>query len=241
MDIEKRFEELARRADERCYTTFSDFLNVDEENVLAKTVLPVPFRIWGGYDGAERCVAAFGYNVENEDYPISIVEIKPVAPKFADFLSHRDFLGSLMGLGIKREMLGDIIVKDNTGYLFCVNTMADYISSSLDKVRHTVVKCTVINNLPDVVCNNTVDKDIIVSSIRIDAVVAAVYNFSRSGVKEYFLAGKIFVNSAPCENFSYNLKNGDVVSVRGKGRFVFEAVGGSTKKNKNIVKIKMYV
>lgn len=240
MDMEKRFYELALRADERCYTTYSDFLNMEEQSVINNMKLNIPYKLFGGYDMAERCVAGFGFDCEESAFPISVVKAEPVSKKFADSLSHRDFLGSLMGLGIKREVVGDIIIDNNIGYIFCLGSIADYICRNLGKVRHTIVKCSVAGSLPEGITENAENKEIIVSSVRIDTVIAGVYNFSRSAVKEYFLNRKVFVNSTLCENFSYTLKKGDIISVRGKGRFVFNDILGSTRKNRNIIAIKVY-
>lgn len=110
--LEKRFNELYNRANQNYYPVFSDFLNLEEQSVLAKSYLPCV--LYGGYEGAERVVAGFGDNVCEQDFPIRCVEIKPVNKKFADKLSHRDFLGGLMNLGIKRELLGDIIIFENS-------------------------------------------------------------------------------------------------------------------------------
>lgn len=107
---EKRFLELADRAEQRCYTTFSDFLNMEEESVLSALHFNISYRLYGGYDGAERCISAFGYDLEDAEFPISIIKAEPASPKFADKLSHRDFLGSLMGLGIKKERYSAILL-----------------------------------------------------------------------------------------------------------------------------------
>jgi len=240
MDIEKRLNDLARRADERCYIIFSDFLNMEEQSSLQHMKLRVPYVLFGGYAMAERCLAAFGYGSDAAVFPIAIVKAEPVMQKFADRLSHRDVLGALMGLGIKREVLGDIVISGNAAYIFCLEGMAEYICRNLNKIKHTSVTCTLADKLPDEIADTAQDKELIVSSARIDAAAAAVYNFSRSAVKEYFTNRKVFVNSSLCENFSYNLKEGDVVSVRGKGRFVYNGILGSTKKNRNVISVKIY-
>lgn len=238
--IQKRFEELSSRAALRYYTTFSDFLNMEEQSELLALRLETPFKLFGGYDGAERCVAAFGDDCESAVFPISYIKIEPAAKKFADKLTHRDFLGSLMGLGIKRETLGDIIVKDNTGYLMCLNSVADYIVSNLSKVKHTGVKCSAVSHLPQGVQSEPAEQQEIVASLRIDVLTAAVYNLSRSAVKELFTERKIFVNSALCENFSLIPKEGDIISVRGKGRFKFTEILGKTKKGRLVVSLSVY-
>lgn len=237
---EKRFLELADRAEQRFYTTFSEFLNMEEESVLNALHFNINYCLFGGYDGAERCIAAFGYDCEEADFPISMIKVEPVSPKFADKLSHRDFLGSLMGLGIKREVLGDIVISDNTGYIFCLNTIAGYIVQELSKVRHTIVKCSIADALPDSAVKTPEEEQMVVASERLDVLVSAVYHFSRSAVKELFVARRIYVNSRICENCSYIPKEKDIISVRGKGRFVYNGVIGKTKKDRNIISVGVY-
>lgn len=237
---EKRFEELARRADDRCYTTYTEFLNMEEQSELLSLRLNVPFRLYGGYDGAERCIAAFGYDCESALFPISYIKIEPSAKKFADKLTHRDFLGSLMGLGLKREVLGDIIIADNTGFLMCLDTVADFIANDLTRVKHTSVKCNAVSALPEGMQSEPQEQEETVASLRIDVLTAAVYNLSRNAVKELFNQRKIFVNSALCENFSFIPKEGDVISVRGKGRFKYGETLGKTKKGRLIVQLFVY-
>lgn len=239
-NLEKRFLELADRAEQRYYTTFSDFLNLEEESTLNALHFNMDYRLFGGYEGAERCVAAFGYDCGETEFPITIIKAEPVSLKFADKLSHRDFLGSLMGLGIKREVLGDIVIADNIGYIFCLNSIAEYIVQSLSKVRHTIVKCSIVEALPNSAVKKPEEEQLVVASERLDVIVSAVYNFSRSAVKELFIARKIYVNSRLCENFSYIPKEKDIISVRGKGRFVYNGVLGKTKKSRNVISVGVY-
>lgn len=238
--MQKRFEELSSRAAQRYYTAFSDFLTMEEQSELLSLRLESPFKLFGGYEGAERCVAAFGEDCENAVFPISYIKIEPVAKKFADKLTHRDFLGSLMNLGIKRETLGDILIKDNTGYLMCLDTVADFIANDLTRVKHTSVKCNAVSALPEGMQSEPQEQEEIVASLRIDVLTAAVYNLSRNAVKELFNQRKILVNSALCENFSFIPKEGDVISVRGKGRFKYGETLGKTKKGRLIVQLFVY-
>lgn len=241
MDIlEKRFTELARRADIRYCNTFSDFLNMEEQSTLKALSLAAPHCLFGGYDGAERCVAAFGTDCEDAEFPIAIIKAAPAAPKFADKLSHRDFLGSLIGLGIKREVLGDIVIAENTGYIFCLSGIADYIVNTLDKVKHTSIKCTLVTELPETAQSHPEEEEINAASERLDVLTAAVYRLSRSEVKELFTNGRMYINSRMCENFSYIPKSGDIISVRGKGRFIYGGVLGSTRKGRLVCRVQVY-
>lgn len=235
--IEKRFEELNERAYERGYNIFSDFLNMEEQSMLKSTYLPCV--LYGGYPMAERVVAGFGKGVSEEKFPITCICAIPLMQKFADELSHRDFLGALMNLGIKRELLGDIIVKDNCGYILCLEHIADYICENLERVRHTSVKCE-RSELPEDLGNEPEPTEVFAASKRVDGVIAAVYNLSRNETAKLIKAEKVFVNSKLTASNSYMLDDNDIVSVRGFGRFVFDKEIKMTKKGRLVLEIKKY-
>lgn len=234
----KRFNELYNRSYNKHYPCFTDFLNLEEQSILAGEHLPC--LCYGGYENAQRVVAGFGDNVKKQDFPIVIVKITPCMQKFADSLSHRDFLGALMNLGIKRELLGDIVIFENCGYLYCLNHIAEYITDNLTKVKHTSVNAEITSTPPSQLQQPPKPVEIIVSSLRIDAVVSAVYKLSRNQAKELFGASKIFVNSRLTENSSYNLKESDIISVRGYGRFIYENTLRTTKKDRLIISVRIY-
>ena len=240
---QKRFEELAQRANDREYTVFSDFLGLSEISEISAMRFSVPVTLWGGYDNAERCVACFGdreYFADKSDYPIKCILIKPVNQKFADNLSHRDFLGSLMGLGIRREVLGDIIISENKGYLFCLETIADYIIENLTQVRHTTVECELTENIPTDILPQPENLEIIVSSERLDVIVSAIYKMSRSQVLPIFHTEKVFVNGIVKTSPSATLNVGDKVSVRGFGRFIYNGVLRHTKKDRLVISVDIF-
>ncbi len=240
---QKRFDELSQRANERGYTVFSDFLGLSEISELSAMRFSASVTLWGGYEEAERCVACFGdrdYFNDNSDYPIKCILIKPVNQKFADSLSHRDFLGSLMGLGIRREVLGDIIINENCGYLFCLDTIADYIIENLTQVRHTTVKCEITEKIPADVLPQPENREIIVSSERLDVIVSAIYKMSRSQVLPIFHTEKVFVNGAVKTSPSATLNIDDKVSVRGFGRFIYKGVLRTTKKDRLVIGVEVF-
>ncbi len=239
--LKSRLDDLANRAYERNYNTFSDFLNLEEASVLQGMRLPLPYRLFGGYDSAERCVAGFGDEIADGEFPIVCIEIAPLQQKFADKLTHRDFLGSLMNLGISRSTLGDIVVADNTGYLFCLETISEYITENLTRVKHTTVNSKVVDMLPDCVNKEPGSAEIIVPSLRADAVICAVYHLSRNASKLLFAQDKVFANHRLVASGSHFLKDGDTVSVRGYGKFNVREVLRSTKKERLVIKIEIYV
>ena len=235
--IEKRFNELYSRSYEKNIKCFTDFLNIDEQSILEGTYLVCVKH--GGYPLAERVIAGFGDGIEEADFPIALLKIAPVNQKFADKLTHRDFLGALMNLGIKRELLGDIIVSENTGYLFCIEQIKAYIIDNLRTLKHTTVSVNEIEQLPDTAVKEPEIKQVIVSSLRLDALISAVYKLSRSQSSKLFLQDKIFVNSKLISNNSYQLKDSDIISVRGFGRIYYVSQIKTTKKNRIVVEIKI--
>ena len=243
--LEKRFIELSRNAYQRDFITYSDFLNLNEQNILhtlPKENLFTQILTFGGYGMAERQMAAFLPDALYYEwqFPIAYLEIVPSYPKFAEKLGHRDILGSLMNLGVDRSKLGDIVICDDKYFLICEESMASYFIENLDKIRHTVVKLSPVTADALEQQQKFEEKDGIITSNRLDSMIACVYKFSRSQALEFFKAEKVFVNGKCVQNPSYRCKEADIISVRGYGRFVFEREMGETNKGRMKVRYKLY-
>ncbi len=238
-----RMSELADRSYNKCIYTFSDFLTQAQQSELQKLRIDSGFSFFGGYENAERCIAVFG-DASDFGYdccpPVVFIRIEPLQLKFSDALSHRDFLGSLMGLGIRREMLGDIIVKDNTAFLVCLDTVADYIAEQLDKVKHTSVRCSICDCVPEDVLPELEYEELIVSSERLDVLISAVYNMSRNESREKTENELVFCNSVIVPDASHVPVAGTLISVRGFGRFIYDGVLRTTKKGRNVIAVRKY-
>lgn len=237
--LKKRLTELSHRAFERSYTTYSTFLNLQEISILKSLKVDSKYSLFGGYENADRCVAAFS-NDEIYSYPIVCIKIKPLQQKFSDKLTHRDFLGALMNLGIERGMLGDIKIINNEGYLFCLDKISQYIVDNLSSIKHTSVKCKIIDDIPELFNQIPDEEEYIVSSLRIDTVVSAVFKMSRNSASQLINQEKIFINSKTVYKDSIQLKEGDVVSVRGYGKFIYSQTVNETRKHKMVVAIRLY-
>ena len=237
--LKKRLAELSHRAFERGYTTYSTFLNLQEISILKSLKVDSKYSLFGGYENADRCVAAFS-NEEIYSYPIVCIKIEPLQQKFSDKLTHRDFLGALMNLGIEREMLGDIKILNNEGYLFCLDKISQYIVDNLSSIKHTSVKCKIIDDIPELFNQIPDEEEYIVSSLRIDTVVSAVFKMSRNSASQLINQEKIFINSKTVYKDSVQLKEGDVVSVRGYGKFIYSQTVNETRKHKMVVAIRLY-
>ena len=145
-----------------------------------------------------------------------------------------------MGLGLERRVLGDILPCGKEAYLFCTAGMAEYIESQLHRVRHTEVTCTRADVLPPHLLPQPEGREVIVPSLRLDVLVGAVYNLSRSSADKYFLQQKVFVNGRCIENRAHTVQPGDKISVRGHGRFTAGAPLRRTKKDRLVVPVEVY-
>lgn len=244
--LRKRFHDLAERSYARDLFTFTGFLGLGEQDVFWQEEPKLKYAgyaLYGGCEGTDRMMVRFG-NAEKFGYdvpfPIVCIHIAPLSSKFADDLNHRDFLGALMNLGIDRSTLGDIKAGDKQAYLFCQDSVADFICDNLDKVRHTSVRCTVAENAGELVEEEPERISVQVQSVRVDAVLAKVYNLSREKSQELFRSGKVFVNGRACENNAKPLKAGDVVNARGYGKLRLEEGRRETRKGKLAIEAAVY-
>ncbi|MDR0948659.1 MAG: hypothetical protein LBM69_03985 [Lachnospiraceae bacterium] len=245
--IRNRFRELAQKCHERNIYTYTSFLGQMEQDLfhrMEKELSFVSWEMWGGMEDATRIIIRFGSEHDlgyEEPYPIVCLLISAKNDKFADALSHRDFLGALMNVGIERTTLGDIVVGEKEAYLFCLETVADFITEQLRKVRHTDVACTrttVTDNLPK---SEPVEEFYAVASERSDAIISKIYHLSRSDVQKLYTQGRVLCNGRILESSSKMLKNFDQVTVRGFGKFIYCGISRETKKGKISVCVKRYL
>lgn len=244
--IQRRFADLANSADRKNQYTFTSFLSEAELSAfleMRQQLPPCGYTIWGGHSDAERTMIrfgsedAFGYT---QPFPIVCVKIAPLQQKFADALTHRDYLGAIMHLGIKRSEIGDILTFDASAYVFCTDTIGVYLCRELERIRHTSVRAELTTEIPEDHVQNKEVGEVQVASPRVDGIIAKIYRLSRSDCQRLFQAGKIFVNSRCMENTDLHLKEGDKVSVRGYGKFCFLGITGQTRKGNQIVRYERF-
>lgn len=245
--LKKRFVELASKAYNGNYYTFTDILGLAEQSAFTE-ILPqikgIKYTAFGGCDGAERVMIRFGNPDEigyDVDFPIACIKAEPLSQKFADKLSHRDFLGAILNLGIERDTLGDIVITDNVGYIFCKEDIAGFITDGLTRVKRTDIKCELCNKIPTERLYKTEQKQIQISSERVDSVVAKAFNLSRDDAQSLFKKGLIFVNGKECVSVSHTPRANDKISVRGHGRLIYKGYKTLSKKGKLNAIVEIYV
>lgn len=228
--------------------TFTDFIPIlkclEFNQILFKQHIEQNVSIFGGFEEAERVVIGFFpeyVQPDNSLFPISILEIT-YNEKYSRQLTHRDFLGSILGLGIDRAKVGDIVIEDNKAICFLYSDIVQYVSINLEKVGSTKVKTKVLTlenyNVPK---PKLEEKTIIISSVRLDSVLSGAFNIARGKISDYIKGEKVFLNFAIETSVSKNIKENDIITLRGVGRIKVLNVEGKTKKDRIILNIAKYV
>lgn len=236
-----------------------DFLALEQQSLAMSFVREHKSEgvyFYGGYEEAERRFVLFlpDYTgVRNQagideyfrqnpsDCPISILEVT-IPPQEKVLLGHRDYLGALMGEGIKREKVGDIIVSPNGAQLIVKNELAEYLKENYRQIGRATVT-TEIKPITELKLNDVHKEEMEynVSSPRLDNVVSSVFKLSRKNASSAIERGLVFVNGLEVIKPGYSLKENDKIVLRGRGKAIYVGVTGMSKKGKSYVKVIKYV
>ncbi len=193
----------------------------------------------GGIETAERKIIVlypYYYKYDDQQYAINSLMIFGYINKF----THRDFLGSILGLGINREKIGDILIHDNYAQIVVKKEISDFILISLKKVGKENIK---IKEIPrdSLKAMDLQYKDFVttVSSLRVDAVISSALKLSRNDSQKLVNSGCVKVNWEPVEKIHKELEEGDMVSTRGYGRFILNSILGISKKGRVRINIRL--
>ncbi len=231
-----RIKDLAEQSLKKQQPEWTNFLTPaqrEQAQAVLNWVTGSRYNSLGGYSQAERrriVVYPDYYLVETIEPALAFLEIKANAP---GELTHRDFLGSLLALGIKREKLGDLLVTENTCQLILVPELVDFVKMELEKVANAKVEINLIEpeqlNLP-----NLREKVIraTVASLRLDAVAALGFGDSRTKMAREIKSDKVKVNWKPTRNPDQLVTVGDIISIRGRGRVILRELTGVSKKGR---------
>ena len=212
--------------------------------------------LYGGYEEAERRMPVFmpdytevtdedsliRYFLEYpEQCPLRVLDIV-IPPAEKTVPGHRDYLGALMGLGIKRTKVGDIIVGAHGAQIVVAEDMAEYLKDSLTSVGRAIVKVTVsdITGLRPVEIKKE-EREYNVSSPRLDNVVSAVFSVSRKSAQEAISRGLVFIDGIQTMKPDQQLKEGQKLVLRGKGKAIYEGTSGKSRKGKDYIRVTKYI
>ena len=247
MDTEllKRAEDLARRCERTAAVTFTNFLTPAQVYELRSWHPPADCRLLfhGGYGGAERMAAFFLPEYMDEEYFDPSEYIRAVAVKAAfGAPGHRDYMGAVLGLGIGREWLGDIVVEGEQAWIFCLPSVENHLLLNLDKVGRFGVKCAPVA-LTEVPCREKRMRELTfsVKSPRLDAVVGGMFGLSRSSAAEAVKAGLVSLNYAENTKCDTAVKECDIISLRGRGKGCVLELGGLSRRDRQFIKCGIYI
>ena len=245
--------------------TWSNFLDLRQRSMLSDAIShksigkdfhidsdpEVKFSFYGAYPEAERSVVIFlpSYIQSNAyDYFISEPDENPLTllraslPKGAPHLTHRDYLGALTGTGIKREIIGDIIVYENGADIIVLREMANYIKMNMTNAGRAVISW---EELPvselRLSESNRSSQRVSVSSLRLDNIVAAAFKLSRVKSSEAIGAGIVYVDDMRTEKPEKLLNPGCKLVLRGRGKAVFKSIEGNSSKGRIIIVIENFL
>lgn len=240
-----RINELAKAAAGSGRFMFTDFLNMAQQSYILTNQknLPAQVDFFGGYTGAERVIAAF-FSPDDSGceipFPVEIIRISPLKPGASCTLLHRDFLGAVLNLGIDRKLTGDILTDGTQGWIFVREHIAPFIEESLSRVKNTAVCAQKVQSIPEGIIRAPEAVTLIVPSLRLDVLVSKALNLQRKDAEKLINSEKVFINSIILTKTSHTVKPGDLVSVRGHGRFRFSKTSGTTKKGNLKIIVEKY-
>ena len=220
---------------------FFGFLS-PEQAVLAQKYLEkrsVNYSFFGGFSDAQRVmVGCFPDWADGESFPICAITF---TYRKTDILTHRDFLGSLMALGIKRETVGDILVENGRAVVFLSDDVKKFVLSQISKIGRVGVALSegFCEPLPQI--SKMVDASDTIASNRLDCIVSVLASASRTKACELIENCFVSVNSVICEKTTKLVESGDIINVRGKGKFVITSLSGKTKKQRTVLEFKKYI
>lgn len=258
MDISKEdkillanVEDKIRQCSSQYRVTYTDFLDLRQRSMIEKmcsglkdTENDFHYIFCGGYEDAERTAVIFmpDYIDEKEEISeiFSVLRVKTYEK--GKKLTHRDYLGSLTGLGIRRGMIGDILVSDSGADIIILKDIQDFIVFNYNKAGKNNLKTEIIplSSLYIPEQKTEMIKDT-VASLRLDNVISSAFRMSRAKAAEAVRTGLVFVNSSQSEKIDNHIKEGDKIVLRGKGKAYLRKIGTKTRKDRIYILIERYL
>jgi len=208
--------------------------------IQLESALNVKILTYGVYEDCERKMVAFYTEDKPETFPIDLLKITNKS-KFKS-LAHKDYLGSIMALGIKREMYGDFIVEDDHCYVPVVSEVTSYIMNNLTHLGNCPCKIDILDqdicNVPKLKFDT---RTIIITSLRLDNVIPGICNITRGNGNTLISNGSVMINHIECMKKDKLIKPNDIVTIRGYGKYKVSDIVGETQKNRLKIAIKKYI
>ena len=237
------FVEQVQKYFEPRFTQFLDPSQIAKVKKVLNHFVDVKYLITGGINGCERnIVAIYPCFMEDDEISLPIIPLRCLINSKFENISHRDMLGSLMSLGIKREKIGDIIINNNECFIIVLSDISYYIKMYLSKIKHAYVIADDIEfeKIPKTEQNFKIITSN-VSSLRLDSILSSGFGESRSSLSSEIRKGNVKVNWDEVRDLSRIIFEGDTISLKGKGRILVESIGSITKKGRINIIIKKII
>lgn len=237
------------KAQQKNILTMTRFLN-EHQKALAEILIRDcgnPSHVFlGGYEDAQRTILIFLPDYIEQDSIIQQADefLSCIRAEYSptNSLTHRDFLGAMMGTGIKREMIGDILVGNKSCDIVVVKDIATYLESNFSSAGRTKIDTTAVPindiNVPE---ENTKTINATVASLRLDSIVSSGFSISREKAADAIRAGKVTLNHIECTKIDKLVNEDDCFSFRGMGKAVLKQVGNTTRKGRTRIVIEKYI
>ncbi len=241
-----RLDDMVSLCGRDCSAQFSNFLDERQcaaaEAWCSRNAGGLKYRLWGGFEEARRRMLAV-YPDYCEDYILEEYPMKCLTFTYRkeDVLTHRDFLGTFMGMKLKRETIGDIVVGEGMAQVIASEVAARHIAGTVSKIGKVGVKVT-----DDAAFSMEIRQEFqvisgTVASMRLDCIVGLAAKVSRENAAKLIRSERVDINHFTVTSLSAELKEGDVISVRGSGRFILAGIDGQTKKGRIHINLRKYI
>ena len=248
--IRAKIEDRISQCRDGWYVTNTGLLDSHEQAVAMAAARElsagVRTHMYGGYDGAERrmmvCIPS-ELPMTDEEATDGLLEVLRIEkPAISRSLSHRDYLGSVLGLGIDRSVTGDILVREDGADMIIVPEIADFLLQEYRQAGRTNVRTSVVPLseliIPDVRTETVRDT---VPSLRLDNIISSAFRLSRARAAEAIRAGIVSVDHLECLKPDFRINEGAILVLKGRGKAVLREIGSESKKNRIWVRIERYI
>lgn len=241
-----RLDDIVNQTEKNGVCHFSDFLDerqcAEAEKWCLHNTGGLMYTLWGGFPDAKRKMLSV-YPDYYEEYIMQDFPLKCITFTYRkeDRLTHRDFLGTFMGMQLRRDIIGDIVVGEGIAQAFVTDVAGKLISATVSRIGRTGVKCYDDRPFQMEVKQEFRTLSGTVASLRLDCVVSMATGLSREKSSVLIRSGKVEVNHFPVESVSAEVRDSDVLSIRGYGKFILSGEGGMTRKNRIHIILKKFV
>lgn len=237
-----QIEDLIQISTHKNFQVESHFLTLEEQELVMNFLKKLPsikWRLFGGYPQALRKKLLIdSYEINEDIAQTSFLHIYPIAKEYSRSLTHRDFMGSILSLGLERNVIGDILVDDNEAIVIIESKLVPFIKNELMKIKHTLIK--VEEKEDRIVPDNFLPKfeNLVgnIASQRLDLIIGWLTNSSRAKAENYIVSGFVKIGDQTILDKSKKINENTIITIKGKGKFIFQEVIGRSKKDRLIVK-----